>query len=144
MQTSVLLLNWPGRLFSEMTQTGKQDKKTGLNIGVIDALSDSLQPRSPRCLRRVVLHLTRTYLGMSDVVSEEGGGITLGTLFIDEGFGTLDPETLDDVMGVIDDVGGNDHCVGLISHVESTQTTNLFSHFSYEEGDGTSTAKVEA
>ena len=41
---------------------------------------------------------------MSDVVSEESGGITLGTLFIDEGFGTLDPETLDDVMGVIDDV----------------------------------------
>ena len=81
---------------------------------------------------------------MSDVVSGEAGGITLGTLFIDEGFGTLDPETLDDVMGVIDDVGGNDRVIGLISHVESLKQ-RISSRISVEkEGDGTSTTKVEA
>ena len=135
-----------GRYSLEMTQTGKQDKKTGLNIGVIDALSDSLQPRSTASLsggESFYISLALA-LGMSDVVSEEAGGITLGTLFIDEGFGTLDPETLDDVMGVIDDVGGNDRVIGLISHVESLKQ-RISSRISVtKEGDGTSTAKVEA
>ena len=135
-----------GRYSLEMTQTGKQDKKTGLNIGVIDALSDSLQPRSTASLsggESFYISLALA-LGMSDVVSEEAGGITLGTLFIDEGFGTLDPETLDDVMGVIDDVGGNDRVIGLISHVESLKQ-RISSRISVEkEGDGTSTTKVEA
>ena len=135
-----------GRYSLEMTQTGKQDKKTGLNIGVIDALSDSLQPRSTASLsggESFYISLALA-LGMSDVVSEEAGGITLGTLFIDEGFGTLDPETLDDVMGVIDDVGGNDRVIGLISHVESLKQ-RISSRISVtKEGDGTSTTIVEA
>ena len=135
-----------GRYSLEMTQTGKQDKKTGLNIGVIDALSDSLQPRSTASLsggESFYISLALA-LGMSDVVSEEAGGITLGTLFIDEGFGTLDPETLDDVMGVIDDVGGNDRVIGLISHVEALKQ-RIPSRISVtKEGDGTSTTKVEA
>ena len=135
-----------GRYSLEMTQTGKQDKKTGLNIGVIDALSDSLKPRSTASLsggESFYISLALA-LGMSDVVSEEAGGITLGTLFIDEGFGTLDPETLDDVMGVIDDVGGNDRVIGLISHVESLKQ-RISSRISVtKEGDGTSTTKVQA
>lgn len=135
-----------GRYSLEMTQTGKQDKKTGLNIGVIDALSDSLQPRSTASLsggESFYISLALA-LGMSDVVSEEAGGITLGTLFIDEGFGTLDPETLDDVMGVIDDVGGNDRVIGLISHLESLKQ-RISSRISVtKEGDGTSTTMVEA
>jgi len=141
-----LALIGSGRYSLEMTQTGKQDKKTGLNIGVIDALSDSLQPRSTASLsggESFYISLALA-LGMSDVVSEEAGGITLGTLFIDEGFGTLDPETLDDVMGVIDDVGGNDRVIGLISHVESLKQ-RISSRISVtKEGDGTSTTKVEA
>ena len=135
-----------GRYSLEMTQTGKQDKKTGLNIGVIDALSDSLQPRSTASLsggESFYISLALA-LGMSDVVSEEAGGITLGTLFIDEGFGTLDPETLDDVMSVIDDVGGNDRVIGLISHVESLKQ-RISSRISVsKEGDGTSTTIVVA
>lgn len=135
-----------GRYSLEMAQTGKHDKKSGLNIGVIDALSDSLQPRSTASLsggESFYISLALA-LGMSDVVSEEAGGITLGTLFIDEGFGTLDPETLDDVMSVIDDVGGNDRVIGLISHVESLKQ-RIHSRISVtKEGDGTSTTKVEA
>ena len=54
-----------------MTQTGKQDKKTGLNIGVIDALSDSLQPRSCLVVWGESFYISLALLGMSDVVSEE-------------------------------------------------------------------------
>ena len=135
-----------GRYSLEMTQAGKEDKKTGLNIGVIDALSASLKARSTTSLsggESFYISLALA-LGMSDVVSEEAGGIRLGTLFIDEGFGTLDQETLDDVMGVIDDVGGNDRVIGLISHVESLKQ-RIPSRISVtKKGDGTSTTNVEA
>ncbi len=56
-------------------------------------------------------------LGLVDVVVARAGGAMLDTLFIDEGFGSLDPETLDDVMGVIDDLRGNGRVVGIVSHV---------------------------
>lgn len=137
-----------GRYSLEMTQAGKEDNRSrsGLEIGVIDALSDSLKPRPTTSLsggESFYISLALA-LGMSDVVCEEGGGIRLGTLFIDEGFGTLDQETLDDVMGVIDDVGGNDRVIGIISHIESLKQ-RIASHISVEEGgDGTSTTKVEA
>ena len=135
-----------GRYSLEMTQAGKEDKKTGLNIGVIDALSDSLKPRSTTSLsggESFYISLALA-LGMSDVVSQEAGGIRLGTLFIDEGFGTLDQETLDDVMSVIDDVGGNDRVIGLISHVESLKQ-RIPSRISVtKKGDGTSSTKVES
>jgi exonuclease SbcC len=50
-------------------------------------------------------------------VVAQAGGAQLDTLFIDEGFGSLDPDTLDDVMGVIDDLRGNGRVIGVISHV---------------------------
>jgi exonuclease SbcC len=134
-----------GRYSLEMTQVGKEEKKTGLNIGVIDALSDSLNARSTNSLsggESFYISLALA-LGMSDVVSEEAGGIRLGTLFIDEGFGTLDHETLDDVMCVIDEIGDNNRVIGLISHVDSLKQ-RIPSRISVtKKGDGTSTAKVE-
>ena len=56
-------------------------------------------------------------LGLSDVVSQESGGIELGTLFIDEGFGMLDLDTLDDVMDRLDGLRAGGRTVGVVSHV---------------------------
>ena len=56
-------------------------------------------------------------LGLADVVTAEAGGALLETLFVDEGFGSLDDETLDDVMGVLDDLRDGGRSVGLVSHV---------------------------
>jgi exonuclease SbcC len=50
-------------------------------------------------------------------VRAESGGIELGTLFIDEGFGSLDPEVLDDVMSVLDSLRAGGRAVGVVSHV---------------------------
>ena len=134
-----------GRYSLEMTQVGKDDGKTGLNIGVVDALSGSLKARSTNSLsggESFYISLALA-LGMSDVVSEEAGGIRLGTLFIDEGFGTLDQDTLDDVMGVIDEIGENNRVIGLISHVESLKQRIPSRISVIKKGDGTSTTKVE-
>ncbi|MDQ1665574.1 MAG: repair protein SbcC/Rad50 [Actinomycetota bacterium] len=56
-------------------------------------------------------------LGLADVVIAEAGGSLLETLFVDEGFGTLDDDTLDEVMGVLDDLRDGGRVVGLVSHV---------------------------
>ncbi|MBB3036051.1 AAA family ATPase [Hoyosella altamirensis] len=57
-------------------------------------------------------------LGLADVVTSEAGGIMLDTLFIDEGFGTLDSDTLDAVMGVLDELRAGGRVVGIVSHVD--------------------------
>ncbi|MEO7982145.1 MAG: AAA family ATPase [Sporichthyaceae bacterium] len=56
-------------------------------------------------------------LGLADVVTAEAGGTLLETLFVDEGFGSLDEEALDEVMGVLDDLRDGGRTVGLVSHV---------------------------
>ncbi|MFD8462661.1 AAA family ATPase [Streptomyces antimycoticus] len=56
-------------------------------------------------------------LGLADVVTAEAGGQALDTLFIDEGFGTLDDDTLHQVLDVLDSLRDHDRTVGVISHV---------------------------
>ena len=56
-------------------------------------------------------------LGLADVVTQEAGGTEIDTLFVDEGFGTLDPDTLDDVMDRLDGLRAGGRTVGVVSHV---------------------------
>ncbi len=56
-------------------------------------------------------------LGLADVVTDEAGGMPLDTLFIDEGFGSLDEHTLEEVMDVLDGLRERDRAVGIVSHV---------------------------
>jgi exonuclease SbcC len=56
-------------------------------------------------------------LGLADVVTAEAGGTTMRTLFVDEGFGGLDNETLDAVLDVLDGLRAGGRAVGLVSHV---------------------------
>ncbi|WPW23363.1 AAA family ATPase [Streptomyces sp. HNS054] len=56
-------------------------------------------------------------LGLADVVTHEAGGNPLDTLFIDEGFGTLDDDTLHNVLDVLDSLHAHDRTVGVISHI---------------------------
>lgn len=56
-------------------------------------------------------------LGLADVVQQHAGGISLETMFIDEGFGTLDPESLDQAVEVLMEIQSSGRLVGIISHV---------------------------
>jgi exonuclease SbcC len=56
-------------------------------------------------------------LGLADVVTQEAGGADLDTLFVDEGFGALDSDTLDDVMDTLDSLRDGGRVVGVVSHV---------------------------
>lgn len=106
--------------FTLQTSAEKQgrDRKGGLNLEILDHNSNAV--RSPGDISGgetfyVSLSLA---LGLADVVTSQSGGIELGTLLIDEGFGTLDPEVLDQVLRVIEKLSDNNRAVGIVSHVE--------------------------
>ena len=91
--------------------------RSGLTLAVIDRHTG--EERSPPSLSGGETFYTSLALalGLADVVRAEAGGVDLDTLFIDEGFGSLDTGTLDQVMGVIDDLRDRGRVVGIVSHV---------------------------
>lgn len=92
-------------------------KRAGLTLTVIDRHTG--ERRHPGSLSGGETFFTSLALalGLADVVKAEAGGVDLDTLFIDEGFGTLDPSTLDQVMTVIDELRDRGRVVGIVSHV---------------------------
>ncbi len=94
----------------------KRDR-VGLTLTVTDRHTG--EERSPSSLSGGETFYTSLALalGLVDVVKAEAGGVDLGTLFIDEGFGSLDGETLDQVMVVIDELRDCGRVVGIVSHV---------------------------
>ena len=92
-------------------------RKTGLDLLVLDRRTD--QARVPETLSGgetffVSLALA---LGLADIVMGEAGGVQMETLFIDEGFGSLDPETLETVVREIGRLAESGRTVGIVSHV---------------------------
>lgn len=92
-------------------------RRAGLGLSVRDHHTDT--DRDPHTLSGgetfyVSLCLA---LGLADVVTSEAGGISLDTLFIDEGFGSLDPDTLDGVLGELARLQAGGRAVGIVSHV---------------------------
>ena len=61
-------------------------------------------------------------LGLADEIQENAGGIKLDTMFIDEGFGTLDPETLHKAMRALEDLSQGNKLIGIISHVDELES----------------------
>jgi exonuclease SbcC len=103
---------------SDERESGTRARRTGLALAVHDHLTDSR--RDPRSLSggETFTFSLCLALGLADVVQAEAGGVSLGTLFVDEGFGTLDPETLDDVIGQLSRLTAGGRQVGIVSHVE--------------------------
>lgn len=96
---------------------GQRSRRAGLGLQVQDHVTET--PRDPRTLSGgetfyVSLCLA---LGLADVVRAEAGGVELGTLFVDEGFGSLDPATLDAVMAELGRLREGGRAVGIVSHV---------------------------
>jgi exonuclease SbcC len=101
--------------------TGDSDSRrvrAGLGLQILDDYSG--HTRSTRTLSggESFMASLSLALGLADVVAAEAGGAQLETLFIDEGFGSLDADTLDLVMDTLDDLRAGGRVIGLVSHVE--------------------------
>lgn len=107
---------------SRITENTGGNALKGLDIEVFDAYGGGM--RSVYTLSGGELFLASLSLafGLSDVVQGYSGGIRLDSIFIDEGFGTLDRETLDTALKALDRIRGMGRLVGVISHVTELKT----------------------
>lgn len=94
----------------------------GLGLSVQDGLTGKSRPATSLSGGETFCASLALALGLADVVRMGAGGIEIGSLFIDEGFGSLDPRPLEDVMTMLHQLGSNGRLVGLISHVPEMKT----------------------
>lgn len=94
---------------------------SGLGIVVFDAFTGQTRPAQSLSGGETFLSSLALALGLAEVVTARAGGIRLDTLFIDEGFGSLDGDTLDIAMRTLDELRQGGRTVGVISHVDAMQ-----------------------
>ncbi len=95
----------------------RADSKLGLNLEIFDDYTGETRPVATLSGGESFLASLSLALGLAAVVRNNLGGIKLDTIFIDEGFGSLDAETLNDAISTIIEQSGG-RLVGIISHVE--------------------------
>ncbi|MGY1841109.1 MULTISPECIES: AAA family ATPase [unclassified Modestobacter] len=93
----------------------------GLGLDVLDEYTGVRRPTKTLSGGESFMASLALALGLADVVTAENGGVQIDTLFVDEGFGSLDPQALDAVMTVLDELRRGGRTVGLISHVEEVR-----------------------
>lgn len=91
--------------------------RSGLGLRVLDQWTGNTRETSTLSGGEAFMASLALALGLADAVREESGGRSLGTLFIDEGFGSLDDDSLEEVLGVLDGLREGGRAVGVVSHV---------------------------
>jgi len=122
---------------------GTGERRGGLSLLVRDDWSG--ETRDPATLsggETFVVSLALA-LGLADVITDEVGGAALDTLFVDEGFGSLDSQTLDDVMDTLDSLRDGGRVVGVVSHVAEMRD-RIHSQLVVEKARSGSTVRVRA
>ncbi len=106
-----------GRFSLVHTDTGRGGGRAGLGLLARDTWTGQDRETSTLSGGETFLASLALALGLADVVAAESGGARIEALFVDEGFGTLDEETLDEVMDVLDGLREGGRVVGVVSHV---------------------------
>jgi len=112
-----------GRYTLEYTDArAAKGARSGLGLLVRDAWTGQTRETSSLSGGEAFMASLALALGMGDAVRAEAGGFDLQTLFVDEGFGSLDEESLEQVMAVLDTLREGGRAVGIVSHVSELRT----------------------
>jgi DNA repair protein SbcC/Rad50 len=96
-----------------------RNTRSGLGLAILDQHTGRSRATHSLSGGETFLASLALALGLAEVVQNQAGGITLDTLFIDEGFGSLDSETLETAMATLDGLRAGGRTIGLISHVDT-------------------------
>ncbi|WOH38003.1 SMC family ATPase [Thalassotalea fonticola] len=105
------------RLVRQDEGTQKRNVTAGLDLAIDDAYTGKTRPVATLSGGESFMASLSLALGLSDVVQQRSGGIQLDTLFIDEGFGSLDQESLQLAIQTLIDLQATGRTIGIISHV---------------------------
>lgn len=100
-----------------------RSRKAGLELEVFDAYSGEKRGVAGLSGGEKFLVSLALSLGLSAVVQAQTGGIRIDTMFIDEGFGSLDSSSIRDALNILSSVKGSKRLVGIISHVQMLKET---------------------
>ena len=117
-------------------------RRVGLDIEVFDSYTGYARPANTLSGGETFLASLSLALGLADVVQAYSGGIHLDTIFIDEGFGTLDADTLDFALKALLDLEKGGRLVGIISHVPELRE-RIDTRLAINKSDRGSTAAFE-
>ncbi|MFK4146046.1 AAA family ATPase [Streptomyces sp. NPDC004065] len=117
--------------------------RSGLGLHVVDAWTGRERDTATLSGGETFFASLALALGLADVVTDEAGGVRLDTLFIDEGFGSLDDQTLDEVLDVLDSLRERDRSVGIVSHVPDLRR-RIHAQLEVVKGRGGSTLRLRS
>src|SRR5699024_5426043 len=117
---NIRLEKMTGDRFSLIRKTSKSKGagQIGLELEIYDNYTDSSRDVSSLAGGESFKASLSLALGLSDIVQSNAGGVSLDTMFVDEGFGTLDPQSLDNAIDSLLELQRGGRLVGIISHVE--------------------------
>ncbi|MBQ6395247.1 MAG: SMC family ATPase, partial [Atopobiaceae bacterium] len=130
-------------LMRRAASEGKGAAQRGLDISVHDARTGKTRPATTLSGGESFKASLALALGLSDVAQEYAGGIELDAMFIDEGFGTLDDESLALTIRTLQELSGKGKLVGIISHVSELKET-IDKQILVTSGAGGSTVEMHA
>ena len=100
------------------TTADRSNSAAGLDLDICDNLADAQRNVAGLSGGEKFYTSLSLALGLSDVAQQHSGGKRMDTLFIDEGFGSLDNDRLDKVLEVLNQLAEGNRLIGIISHVE--------------------------
>jgi len=104
--------------FVHTDRAGSHGRRGGLGLDIRDDYTGAVRSAKTLSGGETFMAALALALGLADTVAAESGGVVLDTIFIDEGFGGLDADALDAVMGVLDELRAGGRVVGVVSHVD--------------------------
>lgn len=119
-------------------------KQGGLDLNVIDHHNGTERPISSLSGGEQFEASLSLALGLSDMVQEMSAGIKIDCMFIDEGFGSLDEDTLHHALVALKDLSKSNRLVGIISHIKELQTEIDKKIVVTKDSTGNSTAKIDS